>query len=491
MNLTITNNSQLLNSIMQSRLNELGVYKSVIKDLNIDEYKLKMEALKKADTLINGGGLNYFRGSEISRAPIRVIGEGALNYNKFDFSVAYSKLNYTGGDYPDITAKNSLNNAGVSKYLNTPLGEMEVFVDVNGDNDKYGVGKLDFVGLLINMDNNRDGFLDSNDYAFDKLKLRGFDSNGDEVILKFSDVYNSLDLSRFVKTTKDIDNNRTISGTALFRAEESYKKLDSENLKKIFETFSDKDGWIKTKDLPLDINFAYKKESLGGGSRLQAFTLGLKNLEGSYVDEIKNRFNEMYKSYHSNTSFGNQYAIRAEFQAITGLSFSERKFNEFHTGLNDPKNAEQYANFIKDIDQIEAMRLNEYGSVTLKFNSGRTLNIAELYISDGEFNVTEKGERASVASELNEIEEAGREEIDFNSYGVQTNSGILSLSQLGIDFIQKISFENGRSGFVLTDFNGVESFVDNLYRIRSVENAVRFSEVAEKDKLCPRFDTMA
>lgn len=107
-----------------------------------------------------------------------------------------------------------------------------MFLDLEGDNDKYGVGKLEYLGQLINLDVNKDGFLDSSDEFFDKLKLRGYNSAGEEVILKFSDVYKALDLTKFVHTQKDVDKarengDRISNGTSLFAPELSYKKIES------------------------------------------------------------------------------------------------------------------------------------------------------------------------------------------------------------------------------------------------------------------------
>ncbi len=142
----------------------------------------------------------------------------------------------TASDYSNLYPY--LNAKGADKYLNTPFGQMEVFLDLDDDNDQYGVGTLDYVGQLINLDVNPDGILNSDDDFFDKLKLRGYNSNGEEVVLKLSDVYNSLDLTQFVHTQKDTKGD-AVSGTSLFRPEESYKRLDDSQRvasKKCFKT---------------------------------------------------------------------------------------------------------------------------------------------------------------------------------------------------------------------------------------------------------------
>ncbi|TLD82864.1 hypothetical protein LS70_006125 [Helicobacter sp. MIT 11-5569] len=390
-----------------------------------------------------------------------------------------------GGTYAQIDPINTLNNTGKSKFLDTPIGQMEVFLDLEGDNDKYGIGKVGFMGQLINLDNNRDGFLDSSDEFFDKLKLRGYDSNGEEVVLKLSDVYNSLDLTKFVKTQKEIDNKYTANGTTLFRPEESYKEIEQGQFKQLFKEYGNKDGWIKMDSLPMGMNFAYKKPSLDGSTRLQSFSIGASNndKDKSYIENMQSRFNAMYQNYYTDNSFASKFAIKQEFQTITGMQFSEAKFKEFYEGLNNPKTAEKYANALKDMDAVIAMKLNDDGTITLKFDSGRTLEVKELYSTNGEFNLTEKGERASLMSEATNLNDEELNKLDFTQIGMQTDNGIISLADLGIQFIQKEMFKNGKTAFVLTKENGSTLIASDLYKIRSVENMLLFEELKEKDKL--------
>ncbi len=70
----------------------------------------------------------------------------------------------------------------MQKQRQTPVGQMEVFLDLDDDDDSYGVGSLDYVGQLVNLDINKDGILNSDDDFFDKIKLRGYNSSGEEVV---------------------------------------------------------------------------------------------------------------------------------------------------------------------------------------------------------------------------------------------------------------------------------------------------------------------
>ena len=465
--------------------------------------------LKDSNSSLNGDKLNYFTPSFYSHS----ISYDEFGRTNFDNAYRWSGAN-GGGDM--------LNAAGKSQYLNTPVGEMQVFLDLDDDNDQYGVGSIEYMGQLINLDDNQDGFLDSSDEFFSKLKLKGYNSKGEEVILKFSDVYNSLDLTKFVNTQRDVEENikkygynkgNLESGTSLFRPEESYKKLNDtqkDQIRKMFAENADESGWIdltKTyKDeyrlerltfekLLKNLDFAYSKTDLNGGLKLER--LRFSGYDGrddrkygkqeSYLAGLQNRFNKMYHDYYNNEE-ADKLAIRREFQAITGLKFSEANFREFYNGLNSSSTAMKYASALKSVDSVVAMRLDDNGMMTLKFDSGRTMRLSldELYTSNGDFNdLTERSERASAFSEAMSFEEEDLNKLDFNKIGadINMNGSITSLAELGVELIRKLSFQNGRSAFILTTGDGKELVANALHKIQNVENMIRFSELEEKDKL--------
>ncbi|WP_298495933.1 hypothetical protein [Helicobacter sp. UBA3407] len=459
---------------------------------------------------LNGDKLNYFTPSFHSHS----ISYDEFGRTIFDDAYRWSGANGGGG--------NMLNAAGNSKYLNTPVGEMQVFLDLDDDNDQYGVGSIGYMGQLINLDDNQDGFLDSSDEFFSKLKLKGYNSKGEEVILKFSDVYSSLDLTKFVNTQKDVDENikkygynkgNLESGTSLFRPEESYKKLNDtqkDQIRKMFAANADESGWIdltKTyKDeyrlerltfekLLKSLDFAYSKTDLNGGLKLERLRFsGYDGREDwkygkreGYLEGLQNRFNKMYNDYYNNDK-ADKLAIRKEFQAITGMKFSEANFREFYNGLNSSSTAMKYASALKDVDSVVGMKLDDNGMLTLKFDSGRTMRLSldELYTSDGNFNdLTERSERANAFSEAMSFDEEDLNKLDFNKIGadINMNGSIVSLAELGVEFIRKLSFQNGRSAFILTIGDGKELVANALHKIQNVENMIRFSELEEKDKL--------
>ncbi|WP_276953983.1 hypothetical protein [Helicobacter rodentium] len=465
--------------------------------------------LKSSNSSLNGDKLNYFTPSFYSHS---------ISYDEFgrtNFDNAYRWNGANGGG-------DMLNAAGKSQYLNTPVGEMQVFLDLDDDNDQYGVGSIEYMGQLINLDDNQDGFLDSSDEFFSKLKLKGYNSKGEEVILKFSDVYNSLDLTKFVNTQRDVEENikkygynkgNLESGTSLFRPEESYKKLNDtqkDQIRKMFAENADESGWIdltKTyKDeyrlerltfekLLKNLDFAYSKTDLNGGLKLERLRFsGYDGREDwkygkqeSYLAGLQNRFNKMYNDYYNNEKT-DKLAIRREFQAISGLKFSEANFREFYNGLNSSSTVMKYASALKSVDSVVAMRLDDNGMMTLKFDSGRTMRLSldELYTSNGDFNdLTERSERASAFSEAMSFDEEDLNKLDFNKIGadINMNGSITSLAELGVEFIRKLSFQNGRSAFILTTGDGKELVANALHKIQNVENMIRFSELEEKDKL--------
>lgn len=466
--------------------------------------------LKSSNSSLNGDKLNYFTPSFYSHS----ISYDEFGRTNFDNAYRWNEKANGGGDM--------LNAAGKSQYLNTPVGEMQVFLDLDDDNDQYGVGSIEYMGQLINLDDNQDGFLDSSDEFFSKLKLKGYNSKGEEVILKFSDVYNSLDLTKFVNTQRDVEENikkygynkgNLESGTSLFRPEESYKKLNDtqkDQIRKMFAENADESGWIdltKTyKDeyrlerltfekLLKNLDFAYSKTDLNGGLKLERLRFsGYDGREDwkygkqeSYLAGLQNRFNKMYNDYYNNEK-ADKLAIRREFQAITGLKFSEANFREFYNGLNSSSTAMKYASALKSVDSVVAMRLDDNGMMTLKFDSGRTMRLSldELYTSNGDFNdLTERSERASAFSEAMSFDEEDLNKLDFNKIGadINMNGSITSLAELGVEFIRKLSFQNGRSAFILTTGDGKELVANALHKIQNVENMIRFSELEEKDKL--------
>ena len=539
----VMGNSQL-NSLTQEQITEANkkaeLQKAVVAISQSEALEQRIIAQKRAiaDAILGNAGVSGYSSYGSMR-------QGYLNYFASNDTFSYGELN----------------SYGKGNVLKTPFGDMEVFLDLDGDNDKYGVGKLKSMGQLLNLDVNRDGILNREDDYFDKLKLRGYNSKGEEVVLKFTDVFKDYDLTRFVEKRKfsnqtwsDAENplkggsnkgtnyramHQIENGTAFFRPEESYKKIDGDVLKALFEAYGDEDGWITImNEQPFDPfhpnepygpsmdnvnlfgvnglfhNFAYVKKGLNGQTRLESFnisqnfygykdkmskrelierygsTSGISNGQYSYSWEMRQRFNAMYEDYHNaDATFASKLAIEREFQVVTGEKFTQNKFEDYYRGINDPVETSKYLATLKDTDSVVAMRYNENGSITLKFNSGRTLNVDELYGDMGEFNLSDRNNKEikQIDTQLGIPTDNGVDNL-ASQFGVIDNGEMKSLAELGVEFIQKTIFANGQNAFILTTGDGKEMVVANLYKIRSVEDMVRFGEIDEEEKLRIKYE---
>lgn len=444
-----------------------------------------------------------------------ILSNGYLDNEKRNYFSRYNNTPKEGIVSVDNPLGGYLSQKGKDKYLETSIGKVEVFLDLEDDNDKYGVGGVSYYGELINLDINQDGFLDSSDKYFDKLKIKGVNKDGEEFIYKLSDVYSYLDLSEFVITQKDInkeDKWKIQSGTSLFRAEESYQKVKEEDIKKLFKTYGDEKGYIdltktyKDKygneqyvnaELMNNFNFAFMDKALSGVERLERFSMvGTTNKEAkesllgkhpayATAGNIQNRFNLMYEDYYSNKG---KLAIEREFQVISGMVFSESKFKEIYEGINNPQTMQKYIEALDGgLDSVNGLQLNKDGSITLHFISGKTQHISELYSSNGEFNLTSKNQRASMMSEAVSMEEEDLNKLDFKEIGIEQNGSIISLADLGVKFIQKEIFSNGKSAFILNKYDGSTITVNNLYKIRNLDNLEKL-HFKEEDKLRPKYE---
>jgi len=74
-------------------------------------------------------------------------------------------------------------------------------------------------------------------------------------------------------------------------------------------------------------------------------------------------------------------AMESEFEKATGLEFSLENLERVkHAFESDTSKA---AAALKDTDSVIAMKLNKNGTITLKFDSGRELEVKEIYSDTG------------------------------------------------------------------------------------------------------------
>ena len=320
----------------------------------------------------------------------------------------------------------------------------------------------------------------------------------------------------------------------LFPPEQRYKQIKQEDIRAMFEAYGDSEGWINLKDKAVNealfasgdiiTNFAYKKTNLAGVEVLEEFNVvdRLDNgsrtpkYEGMNIREFEEAwyrdhpretnyeqgyaeaFNELYNNYYRfkesfeskkaeflNDEFvAQEYkdkiaqmdksaemrAIEEEFENITGMGFSEARFEEIKNAINDPIKQKETIAAMSDLDAVTSMKLEKDGRITLRFDSGREILVEGLYNDTGELHITKKGERASISLEAQSMTNKELNNLDFKEYGIKEGDNIISLQEIGAKMIERLNNANGKFlGFVITTHSNKEIIVDNLYNIFTLD----------------------
>lgn len=320
----------------------------------------------------------------------------------------------------------------------------------------------------------------------------------------------------------------------LFPPEQRYKQIKQEDIRAMFEAYGDSEGWINLKDKAVNealfasgdiiTNFAYKKTNLAGVEVLEEFNVvdRLDNgsrtpkYEGMNIREFEEAwyrdhpretnyeqgyaeaFNELYNNYYRfkesfetkkaeflNDEFvAQEYkdkiaqmdksaemrAIEEEFEKITGMGFSEARFEEIKNAINDPIKQKETIAAMSDLDAVTSMKLEKDGRITLRFDSGREILVEALYNDTGELHITKKGERASISLEAQSMTNKELNNLDFKEYGIKEGDNIISLQEIGAKMIERLNNANGKFlGFVITTHSNKEIIVDNLYNIFTLD----------------------
>lgn len=482
-----------------------------------------------------------------------LFGEDASALRKVDQTSTYfSSINSKTPIKPIATVDTkftNLNDYAYEKTIKTSLGDVEVFLDLYDDNDKLGIGKLDANGFLFNFDSNKDGVINSGDKYFDKLKVRGYDKDGNEKIFKLSEVVSEINLNDFIK--KDIRNlsheamdfasKNTVdyrvslnnsNPYTLFSAEYRYQKIDKEETNKFFKDHADKDGWVDLRDNKIFNeesglnNFAYEKVGFDGKKKLSEFNpiikpSGSKQDESfSYAGYQKDSFMKFYNDYQKESSAHSKdvewisknlkendvedadnlisklkatkssymIAMQSEFEKATGLEFSLENLERVkHAFESDTSKA---AAALKDTDSVIAMKLNKNGTITLKFDSGRELEIKEIYNDTGKLiNKDDKdSKRASINLDAKSMNDVELNRLDFKDIGIKQDDKISSLKELGAKLVKNLS-DKFTSKFLIGLENGKSITTKEIYNITYLENDLKFKELSNKDRLYKKVDT--
>ena len=518
---------------------------SVVNDHNaLKEIKQKY-GVDTSNAYLNGSlrGERYFQG-----------------INADPHSINMSFINQSG--YLENTKSSNLNSYASSSTLHTKYGDVEVFLDLYGDNDKLGIGKLTSNALLFNFDSNGDGILNSSDKLFSKLKVRGYDKDGNEKIANLSDVVSDIDLTKFINSDvvnwnqkrRDIINSESLANNdmrnfvdttnidhrisyyssnpyTVFAPESRYKKAEADSIKSFFDAYADKDGWVDLKNNnvfnknSLFNNFAYAKAGFDGNLKLNEFNPIISSKKTSddfsYENYQRDSFMKFYRDYEKESTAhakdvewlsknlkeysvenADEYinklkdsksaymiAMENEFEAATGLKFSEANLEKVRRAFE--ADIDRVASSLRDSDSVIAMKLNDNGSITLKFDSGREIEVTQLYSDTGKL-LGDKTRRASLNLETKAMSNIELGSISFNNIGIlDTDGKYKTLQEIGASAIKSFSTKHGKQFLIYLGDNKTLTAKD-LYNISFLNNEFEANtKIDEKDKFYRKVNILA
>ena len=454
--------------------------------------------------------------------------------------------------------RNNLNDYASENILKTKYGDVEVFLDLYGDNDKLGIGKFSSNAILFNFDSNGDGILNSSDKLFSKLKVRGYDKDGNEKIANLSDVTSGIDLAQFIKKDIDINHRRkqiedlnaklkekgktqidiskidnrifyyNENPYTVFAPESRYKKAEADSIKNFFDAYADKDGWVDLRNNnvfnknSLFNNFAYAKAGFDGNLKLSEFNPIISSKKTSddfsYENYQRDSFMKFYRDYEKestahakdvewlsknlkeyNVENADEYisrlngskssymiAMENEFQKATRLEFSPENLEKVKRAFD--ANPSKAALMMNDSDSVIAMKLNDNGSITLKFDSGREIEVTELYSDTGKL-LGDKTRRASLNLETKAMSDIELGSISFNNIGIlDTDGKYKTLQEIGASAIKSFSTKHGKQFLIYLGDNKTLTAKD-LYNISFLNNELgKGANVGEKDRFYKKID---
>ncbi|WP_149707586.1 response regulator, partial [Campylobacter concisus] len=552
------NNEQISNlkeSIKASKV--INITDSEIKEQN------RHKILQKVEEILNNYSKNLIysnnkiHSDELSRG--YHFSENAY-FKNIKASDSSSMLSTLKSGYLENTKFKNLNDYAYSNTLKTKYGEVEVFLDIYGDNDKLGTTKLENNSYLFSFDSNNDGVLDQKDILFDKLKVRGYDKYGNEKIANLSDVMPRVDLRQFISTnvinhnqiereelnrkatitnnpdlyvdTKDIDYRHSYYASdpnTLFAAENRYEKIEKNDINNFFKKYAQNDGWVDLrhnnifgKDSSFK-NFAYLKVGFDDTARLSEFNPIIepskehkKDENFSYTKFQKDSFMKFYKDYNAefdaynkmienlgnnlkkfeenadayiskleNTKSAKMIAMENEFKQATGLEFSISNLKKVKKAFIT--NEATAAASLQDSDSVIAMKLNKDGTIRLKFDSGREIDVKELYNDTGKLN-TSSELKTSINLEAKEMNNVQLNSLDFKDIGFMQGDKIVSLKDAGAIAIANLS-NKFESKFLISLNNGKSISTREIYNISYLENDLKSKEkIDERDKFYKKVD---
>ncbi|EAK0826547.1 hypothetical protein A0W86_02990 [Campylobacter fetus] len=473
--------------------------------------------------ILNGGmhHTTYSKQDLLANKPENYANKNEIYYVNYPSSEAGYFMTSDHYKYNEIPQDYYLNSYANSNLIDTKFGKAELFLDLAGDNDKLGVGSFSSNSQLFRFDSDSNGIIDKNDTYFDKLKIRAYDKEGNEVIKQLSEVVDYIDLRDFIDTksnaikkwkesVKDygwdentykeqLNHISSYNPYFIFKPEIRYESMSETDLKELSKLAND-DGWIDVTNLQSSIGLAYAKKGVNGSYRLeelnysrydttnfsfnnsydpktgQYFWRGedsyqnqqytrFINLYNDYMSELKNRDSYMTglsdeeKEKYQNVKSSVMIAVERDFTSATGLTFTLDNLQKVKDSFEKDRYAT--ANMLIDTDILTAIKINKNGTFTLKFNSGREFVVDKLYKDTGK--VFEAGIELNL-SEFMDEKDLNQMDFSVSAAKVRNSSGeieLISLKDLGVEMIKKLA--NGRYKLFTDIQNNKSITVSDIY----------------------------
>nr|WP_162166239.1 hypothetical protein [Campylobacter fetus] len=467
--------------------------------------------------ILNGGmhHTTYSKQDLLANKPENYANKNEIYYVNYPSSEAGYFMTSDHYKYNEIPQDYYLNSYANSNLIDTKFGKAELFLDLAGDNDKLGVGSFSSNSQLFRFDSDSNGIIDKNDTYFDKLKIRAYDKEGNEVIKQLSEVVDYIDLRDFIDTksnaikkwkesVKDYgwDENTykeqlnrisSYNPYFIFKPEIRYESMSETDLKELSKLAND-DGWIDVTNLQSSIGLAYAKKGVNGSYRLEELNFGNADTKSSsyskYSNEQYSKFNSLYEDYMAEVNALNGFfdsykqvasddiikefgsvinspdfkstrmlKIEYEFTQITGLTFTLDNLQKVKDSFEKDRYAT--ANMLIDTDILTAIKINKNGTFTLKFNSGREFVVDKLYKDTGK--VFEAGIELNL-SEFMDEKDLNQMDFSVSAAKVRNSSGeieLISLKDLGVEMIKKLA--NGRYKLFTDIQNNKSITVSDIY----------------------------
>lgn len=287
-----------------------------------------------------------------------------------------AKQTSAGSVYAILNDKEIWNNKANENTIKTAFGEMRISLKLDGF-----YYDLDSLKELSFLDTFNDGFITKEDFFADKLILRGYDEDGNEIELNFFDVVGQFDLTELYNDKKMMLNSTqraldasnawraqqngfsplsaayqnlqlSVYGNSSYRAEVSYQKHDTKNTIAFFESYADKNGWIDFKNDAVarrifdsqSLQLAYRKVGADGASRLEKISFATnynKNLDifNSEVSDDKTGINVRMQQYMVGVRTDRDFDRRALFSAVV----NQEPINNYWIGPSPILNAQAFS----------------------------------------------------------------------------------------------------------------------------------------------------